>query len=192
RLLPLLHAHLRPEGWPNPQQPPQQVIRRLLNKLYDLLVAPIASLLPSPSGSLTIVPYGPLHKLPFHALYNGSHFLIEDFQINYLPASSMLEHLEILNGKDVASFSGTYSHSNSDQVDSFFLQRGELTKPPLVLGYSGKGYLQRAIAEARAVAAMLDGHCYLEDEATFTRLIHEAPGSPIIHLATHGQSRLDA
>src|SRR5205085_4694905 len=93
RLLPLLHAHLRPEGWPNPQQPPQQVIRRLLNKLYDLLVAPIASLLPSPSGSLTIVPYGPLHKLPFHALHNGSRFLIEDFQINYLPASNLLAHL---------------------------------------------------------------------------------------------------
>src|SRR5207237_1553669 len=90
RLLPLLHAHLRPEGWPNPQQPPQQAILRLLNKLYDLLVAPIAPLLPCPNGSLTIVPYGPLHKLLFHALYNGSHFLIEDFQINHLPASNLL------------------------------------------------------------------------------------------------------
>lgn len=189
RLLPLLHAHLRPEGWPDPQQPPQQVIRRLLNKLYDLLVAPVASLLPSPAGSLTIVPYGPLHKLPFHALYDGSHFLIEDFQINYLPASGMLAHLESLNGKYVARSMDTYSRSN---LDGLFLQRGELTKPPLVLGYSGKGYLQRAVDEAKAVAALLDGDCYLEDEATITRLINEAPGSPIIHLATHGHSRLDA
>src|SRR6266566_1816262 len=192
RLLPLLHAHLRPEGWPNPHQPPQQVIRRLLNKLYDLLVAPVASLLPSHSGSLTIVPYGPLHKLPFHALYNGSCFFIENFQVNYLPTSSILAHLEPLNGNYVAGSTGTYSDSNSHQVDNLFLQRGELTKPPLVLGYSGKGYLQRAIEEARAVAALLDGHCYLEDEATITRLIDEAPGSPIIHLATHGRSRLDA
>src|SRR5260370_35594939 len=47
RLLPLLHAHLQPGGWPDPQQPPQQPIRRLLNKLYDLLIAPVAALLPS-------------------------------------------------------------------------------------------------------------------------------------------------
>jgi CHAT domain-containing protein len=39
---------------------------------------------------------------------------------------------------------------------------------------------------------LLNGQCYLEDEATIARLIERAPGSPIIHLATHGQSRLDA
>jgi CHAT domain-containing protein len=39
---------------------------------------------------------------------------------------------------------------------------------------------------------MLEGRCYLEEEATIARLIEEAPGSPIIHLATHGHSRLDA
>ncbi len=192
RLLPLLHAHLRPEGWPNPQQPPQQAIRRLLNKLYDLLVAPIASLLPSPSGSLTIVPYGPLHKLPFHALYNGSRFLIEDFQINYLPASSFLAHLEPPNGKYGTGPTGTSSYSNSNHANGSSPHKGERTKPPLVLGYSGKGHLQRALDEAKAVATLLDGHCYLEDEATIARLIADAPGSPIIHLATHGLSRLDA
>ena len=190
RLLPLLHAHLHPEGWSNPQQPPQQVIRRLLNKLYDLLLAPVASLLPTQFGTITIVPYGPLHQLPFHALYNGSRFLIEDFQINYLPASSMLTHFESVNAKSVARLTSNVSQSN--QREELFQQRGVLTKPPLVMGYSGKGYLQRAIVEAKAVAEMLDGDCYLEDQATITRLIDEAPGSPIIHLTTHGQSRLDA
>jgi CHAT domain-containing protein len=42
------------------------------------------------------------------------------------------------------------------------------------------------------LATLLGGRCYLEDEATTARLIGEAPGSPIIHLATHGHSRLDA
>src|SRR5437764_13053488 len=37
RLLPLLHAHLQPDGWPDIHRPPQQAIRRLLNKLYNLL-----------------------------------------------------------------------------------------------------------------------------------------------------------
>jgi CHAT domain-containing protein/tetratricopeptide (TPR) repeat protein len=192
RLLPLLLAHLQPEGWPNPQQPPQQAIRRMLNKLYDLLVAPVAALLPSRSGSLTIVPYGPLHKLPFHALYNGSRFLIEDFQINYLPASNMLPHFDPLNGNHSARSTDTYALSTSDQVDGLFRQRGELTKSSLVIGYSGMGYLQRTLDEARAVAALLGGSCYLEDEATIKRLIEEVKGSSIVHLATHGQSRLDA
>jgi CHAT domain-containing protein len=176
RLFPLLHAHLQPDGWPDPQQPPQQVIRRLLHKLYDLLIAPVAALLPSLSGYLTIIPYGPLHKLPFHALHNGSHFLVEDFQINYLPASSMLAHLGTRRGEQ----------------DSALTDTEIPTKPPLVFGYSGNGYLQRVLDEAKSIGTLLNGQCYLENEATITRLIEEAPNSPIIHLATHGQSRMDA
>jgi CHAT domain-containing protein len=176
RLLPLLHAHLRPQGWPTPQQPPQQAIRGLLKKLYDLLMAPVASLLPSPPGYLTIVPYGALHNLPFHALYDGSHFLIEDYQVNYLPASNILVHLDTPTSEQVVR--------PTDQESS--------ARSPLVFGYSGNGYLQRALEEARTLATTLNGRCYLEGEATIARLIAEAPGSSIIHLATHGHSRLDA
>lgn len=176
RLLPLLHAHLDPRGWSDFRNPPQQPVCRLLHKLYDLLVAPVASLLPSLSGHLTIVPYGPLHKLPFHALYDGSRYLIEEFQISYLPASSLLMRL------------GT--HDSKPQVCSADIEA--FIKPPLVFGYSENGNLQRVHDEARAIASMLDGHCYLESDATIARLIDEVPNSPIIHLATHGQSRLDA
>ena len=175
RLLPLLHAHLRPEGWPTPLQPPQQAIRGLLKKLYDLLVAPVAELLPA-SGYLTIVPYGPLHNLPFHALFDGSHFLIEDYQVNYLPASSILTHFS----------------TPIDKQDYYLTDTKMPTKPPQVFGFSGNGHLQRVLDEVRTIATLLDGQSYLEGEATIARLIEQAPGSPIIHLATHGQSRLDA
>jgi CHAT domain-containing protein len=176
RLLPLLHAHLQPGGWPDLQRPPQQVIRRLLNKLYNLLVAPVAALLPSSPGQLMIVPYGPLHKLPFHALYDGSHFLIEDYQVNYLPASSILTHFGTRRDKQ-----------NGRPTDTKMP-----AKLPLVFGYSGNGHLQRIIDEAKAIASLLNGRCYLEREATIAQLIEQAPDSPIMHLATHGQSRLDA
>jgi CHAT domain-containing protein len=175
-LLPLLYAHLDPKGWPDHLNPPQQIVCRLLKKLYDLLVAPLASLLPSPSGYLTIIPFGPLHKLPFHALYNGSHFLIEDFQINYLPASNLLLHL------------GAYK----SEMDIRPRDRKISTRPPLVFGYSENGHLLRALDEAKIVGKLLNGNCYLEDEARISRLIEQATGCPIIHLATHGQSRLDA
>ncbi len=172
RLLPFLHAHLQPGGWPDPQQPPHQGVRLMLHKLYQLLIAPVQDKLPPQPGYLTIVPYGSLHTLPFHALYNGSRFLIEDYQVNYLPTSSLLQSPASIEIKRKTSTAAT--------------------QPPLVFGYSGRGHLQRALEEARMLAALLGGRCYLEDEATIARLIEEAPGSPIIHLATHGHSRLDA
>jgi len=174
-LLPLLHAHLQPSGWPNPSQPPQAVIHRLLNKLYNLLISPVASLLPSASGYLTIVPYGPLHKLPFHALFADSRFLIEDYQINYLPTSTLMS-LSNHGGEQEVSSTARENHANSS----------------LVFGYSQNGQLQRVQDEAKTIASLLNGDCYLEKAATIARLIQQAPHSPIIHLATHGQNRLDA
>jgi CHAT domain-containing protein len=141
-----------------------------------MLVKPVAELLPPSSGHITIVPYGPLFNLPFHALYDGSHFLVEHYRINYLPASTILMHL------------GTLQSERSKRSTR---TRGA-TALPLVLGYSGHGQLQRVRQEAQTVAALLDGRCYLESEATITRLIELAPGSPVIHIATHGHSRLDA
>src|SRR6266446_187682 len=176
RLLPLLHAHLDPKGWSDLQKPPEQVVLRLLNKLYNLLVVPVADLLPATPGHLTIVPYGPLHNLPFHALHNGSRYLIEGFQVSYLPASTILMHLDARNSEQDSGPTG----------------REVSARPPLVFGYSENGHLQRVHDEAKTIASLLNGRCYLEGEATIARLIEQAPGSPIIHLATHGQSRLDA
>lgn len=170
RLFPLLHAHLEPGGWPDAQKPPQAPIRHLLQKLYQLLIAPVASMLPPLSGYLTIVPYGTLHKLPFHALYDGSRFLIEDYQINYLPASSILLHLDAQKPKPAA----------------------ESRKSPLILGYSDGGHVKSVLAEATSLASMLGGRCYLEDEATIALLTKEAPRSPLIHLATHGKSNRES
>ena len=172
-LLPLLHARLIPTGWSSRQE---EVVRRLLKKLYDLLVAPVATMLPPSSGYVTIVPYGPLHELPFHALYDGSHFLIEEFQINYLPASSILTQLD---------------KSRDEHREKLQATRAD-HKKSLIFGYAGSRQLQRALEEAKSLATMLGGQCYLESEATIKRLIEQASGSPIIHLATHGQSRLDA
>jgi CHAT domain-containing protein len=175
-LLPFLHIYLHPSSWPDVQKPPQQAIRRMLKKLYNLLISPIKALLPPEQGQLTIVPYGPLHTLPFHALYDGSHFLIEDFQINYLPASNLLLH-----------FSNYKEGKIHNEVNN-----SPGTRTPLVFGYSGNGHLQRCIDEAETLTSMLHGRCYLEKEATITHLIEQAPGSTIIHIATHGRARLDA
>ncbi len=174
RLLLTLHMHWQPSSWPSIHKPTQVAVRRLLHKLQQLLLAPIASLLPESAGTITVVPYGPLHKLPFHALHDGTHFLIEKYQVSYLPASSTLS---LFDRKSVAQ-------AQTDQVQ-------KVRKLPLVLGYSEQGQLPIALAEAKDIAGLLDGRCYLEQEATIARLNAEASGSPIIHIATHGQSRMD-
>ncbi|GAC1580258.1 MAG: CHAT domain-containing protein [Ktedonobacteraceae bacterium] len=174
-LLMLLPAHLEPLGWSDSRKPPQRAILRLLQKLYTLLLEPIADAIQS-YKHIVVVPYGALHTVPFHALHNGTNFLIEHVQVSYLPTSSIIPSLAHVESQ---LFSG-----NTDAQTS--------SKPPLVFGYSGNGLLQRAIEEAKTLAAMIHGRCYLESEATIERLLHESRGSSLIHLATHGHSRLDA
>ncbi len=171
-LLLLLHAHLQPGSWHDVHHPPQKVVQRLLNKLYNILIEPVASLLPS-SGYLTIIPYGMLHNLPFHALHDGKNFLVEKFQINYLPATSLANRFP-------------------SSLNALSLEESRSNTAPLVFGYSGHNHLQHVIEEAKTVAELLKGSCYLEEKATITHLIEQAPGCSIIHLAAHGQSRLDA
>ncbi|MBV9614633.1 MAG: CHAT domain-containing protein, partial [Ktedonobacteraceae bacterium] len=175
-LLPLLHARLSPNGQSGSQQVQLRIVRSLLQKLYALLIEPATSLLPSAAGHITIVPFGPLHSLPFHALYNGSNFLIEDFQISYLPAVNMIIQLQTRSDGDAKSLS----------------EQCTVNRHALIFGYSGKQYLPRALEEAKFLADMLKGACYLEEEATIARLNEQAAASSIIHLATHGESRLDA
>src|SRR5260370_29232259 len=139
-VLPLLHAHLDHRGWSAYRKPSSEVLRRLLARLYNILVRPVANLLPSPSGLLTIVPYGSLHKLPFHALYDGSRFLVENFQVNYLPASSLLQHF------DTGESQLRYRTDDSSVAG----------KKPLVFGYSDSGHLQRVKDEAQAIATLLE------------------------------------
>jgi CHAT domain-containing protein len=173
QLLPLLHAHLQAGSRIDARNPSQQAMRRLLQKLYALLIAPVRTLLPPGEGQITIVPYGLLHKLPFHALYDGSHFLIEDYQVSYLPASSLLPQ---------------FSESSSEQS-----RQSEIAlKPPLVFGYSERGQLPRVLDEVQVVTSLLGGTCYLEQDATIANLVQQAALVPILHIATHGHSRLEA
>ena len=58
----------------------------ILNKVYQQLLAPIASELAS-FKRLIIVPHGSLHYLPFHALHNGMGYLLEEFEIQHAPRS---------------------------------------------------------------------------------------------------------
>jgi CHAT domain-containing protein len=59
----------------------------LLETLYEWLIAPLEDLLPAPR--LTIVPHGILHNIPFHALFTGTDYLIDRYEIGYAPSCAV-------------------------------------------------------------------------------------------------------
>jgi CHAT domain-containing protein len=164
-----------------PAQLAQQevALRRVLQRLYDDLIRPIAAhLVGGPEGSphLVIVPHGPLHYLPFHALHTGEGYLLETFEFSYLPSASFLHYCR-------ASSAGGTERSRPAP------ERG----PRLVaFGHSANGQLPHAAAEAQAVAQRMGGLAFVEEEATKTRLAALAPSGPdILHLAAHADFRAD-
>ena len=143
----------------------------LLQRLYDLLLRPVASKL-STCERLTIVPYGMLHYLPFHCLFDGVQFLVERLDVSYLPAAALMD----------------ICHQRGRRIEA---DRVPL-KRSLVMALSDSGRLAFAVQEAQAVAKQLGAPCMLNEAATTTLLRQAGPGSPIVHIAAHGLSRLDA
>ena len=65
--------------------------REIANDIYNLLIAPTEGYIKT--TNLIIVPYSFLHKIPFSALYNGSNFLIDKYNISTIPSLSTMFYL---------------------------------------------------------------------------------------------------
>jgi len=143
----------------------------LLQRLYDLLLRPVSSALDS-CEHLTVVPYGMLHYLPFHCLFDGVQFLIEQLDVSYLPAAALME---------ICHQRGQRAEANRIPL-----------KKSLVMGLTDGGRLAFAMQEAEAVAKQLGAPCILNQGATTSLLREVGASSPIVHIAAHGLSRLDA
>ncbi len=138
--------------------------RGILAALHRALIAPVAMHLAG-YARLVIVPYGPTHAVPFHALYDGARYLLEEIEVSVCPSSKLLALCAARPRRSAQS--------------------------ALVVAYSDTGRLPAVIAEARAVAALLPGECLVEDEATRAAVIAAAPRHAVIHLAAHGEARVD-
>ena len=134
-----------------------------LQSLYQELIAPIRHLLDS--KHLVFVQHGLLHYVPFHALHDGTSYLIDQFTISYAPSASV------------------YAHCQSKHVNT--------TGQALVLGVPD----ERTPAirdEVKALVGILpDSHLFVGKEATLEILQAHGPRSRIVHIATHGYFRQD-
>lgn len=135
----------------------------VLQKLHQVLFAPLSAYVDTCS-QLIIVPHGPLHYLPYHALFDGEFYLLQQFEISYLPAASLLNYCQ-----------------SADKVEGGLL----------ALGYSSDGRLPHAAQEVQTIAQAWSGHTLVEEEATLENLYEYAPNYRILHLATHGEFRPD-
>ncbi len=131
--------------------------QRNLQEIYQLLVAPWIDYARR-FTRLTIVPHGPLHYLPLHALFDGHEYLLQQFQISYLPGSSFLQ-----KGESSSTAEGT-----------------------LVMGHTHDGRLKNVPAEVTMIGAALNTRPYLNEESTRNRFQEEAPKCRLIHMAAHG------
>ena len=135
----------------------------ILDQLYQLLIGPVAAQL-SGYTKLIVVPHGSLHYLPFHALHDGISYLIERYEISYLPSSSSLRYC-----RDVR----------------------QPAERSIIVGHSNGNRLPHAIEEARTITALLNGQEFLEERASLTELRQVIPDCRLLHFAAHGDFRLD-
>ncbi len=138
----------------------------VLARLYNLLWSPLVSALQGwgQVQRLILVPHGPLHYLPFQALYDGSTYLLDKYELSYLPGSSLLKYCQEPRPA-----------------------QGDL----VAIGHSYQGRLPYTLQEARQVAGSWSLPAILEERATLDEFRRVAPTSRILHLATHGDFRPD-
>jgi len=135
-----------------------------LQKLYAMLIQPIAAKLTA--DTMLIIPHGALHGIPFHALFDGTHYLIEKKMVSYAPSATVL-----------------YQILHQAQPN--------LSAPPVVMGLSDAG-IPHAQDEAAAIAQLFPAaDLYVGDRATLSNLTTQTTQPAFLHLATHATFRSD-
>lgn len=143
----------------------QRMVQAALGRLYDLLVKPLRSDLVA--RELFIIPYGPIHLLPVHALWDGSGYLLEQYEFRYAPSASLIVHSEerMTHLDSKASFAGIAIEDED---------------------------IPHARAEVLAAARRFaDAQTYLDAAASRSGLLQAAAQADILHIATHGLFRPD-
>ncbi len=137
--------------------------QRVLRGLHDALFAPLRHELHH--ENVVIVPHGMLHRLPFHAFFDGSRYVVDDFVLSYAPS-----------------------------VSAFALCEQRVRRPADRVAIFGVGdaQLSGVSAEIDALARRLPhARVFRNHRADTSRFHAVAPESDWIHVACHGIFRPD-
>ena len=134
-----------------------------LQELYRDLIAPLESTLDR--RHLVVVPHDVLHYVPFHALYDGSAYLIDRFTVSVAPSAGIYT----MCTRRTANAGGGVLLLGLHDDKAPFIER-----------------------EIQSVAAVFDeARVFLGEEATTEVLRTVGRESSIVHVATHGVFRRD-
>ncbi len=167
-LLRMLHLQiskfrLGPEYVQTFEKPLLDAMQAHLGQLYQELFAAFRSQLRV--KHVVIVPHGVLHYLPFHALHDGTGYLIDSFTISYAPSASIFA---LCQRKPPLVSGGSLILGIPD------------SRAPLILD------------EVQSVAGILpNAELFVGAEANEEILRDRGSQSRLIHIATHGNFRQD-
>lgn len=134
-----------------------------LRELYEQLIAPLQHLLCA--RRLIFVPHDTLHYLPFHALFDGTRYLIDSHLVSYAPSAGVLALC--------------------------CQERGTIRGPSLILGVPDRR-APNILEEVQAISAILpDAQLFLGESASEEILREKGPSSAFIHIASHAYFRRD-
>jgi CHAT domain-containing protein/tetratricopeptide (TPR) repeat protein len=142
--------------------------RRSLHRLYEMLVQPLQKYLNQVSAGVTplvIVPTGILHRIPFHALHDGSNYLIETFEVSYAPSLAVADQTAALRPLTIGK--------------ALLLAAPDDRAPGVA----------REVAECAAI--LENAIVLIGSGATTEALATGVSGSRLVHLACHGMFRAD-
>jgi tetratricopeptide (TPR) repeat protein len=146
------------------RKPLLHAARAHLHDLYEGLLAPIRHLLQA--RHLVFVPHDSLHYLPFHALFDGTRYLIDSYTISYAPSAGVL----VLCNRPL---------------------RRRVTARSLVLGVPDPR-APNILSEVREVSALLpNAELFVGKSANEEVLREKGPSCSFIHIATHAYFRQD-
>jgi CHAT domain-containing protein len=134
-----------------------------LKSLYQELLAPIEPLLEA--RHLVFVPHGLLHYVPFHALHDGTSYLIDQHTVSYAPSASI--------------YAVCQAKERTSATASLILGVPDVQAPSIR-------------AEVEALSSILpDAKLFLGEAATEQVLRTHGRNSRVVHIATHGYFRQD-
>lgn len=134
-----------------------------LQSLYDELIRPLQSYIRD--GHLVIIPHSVLHEVPFHALHDGTNYLVATHTISYAPSAAIRE---LCSQRDIVSEGTSLILGIPDEQAPFIRD------------------------EAEDVARILPrSKVFIGTAATDTVLKEEGRSARYVHIATHGRFRED-
>ncbi|BAZ02076.1 TPR repeat-containing protein [Tolypothrix tenuis PCC 7101] len=152
-------------------------VEKLYQKLYQLLIQPIAQYLPkNPNERVIFIPQNELFLVAFPALKDEQNkYLIEKHTVLTAPAIQVLELTHQQRQKVAGNGALVVGNPN---MPSITLKKGEAPEK--------LNPLKNAEKEAREIAQILNTKSLVGNQATKSTVKQQMVNARIIHLATHG------